>query len=152
MAQLIVGIVGIVMSVRAQKQQTAATKATAKYNAALAQQKADEERRMGALRAEAKRKQTRQLLASQRAAYAKARIRPAGTPLLVQTETAKNEALNALLLARGSEVSAQSFESQRSLFRTQATNVARAGRLRVGAELFQGVGSMMTAATPRTTS
>lgn len=133
---------GTVMSVQAQRQQTSAAKATAKYNAALAQQKADEERKVGALRTEARREKTRRLLASQRAGYAKAGVTPAGTPFTVITETAKNEALNALLIGREAEVAARGFESEKSLFGIQATNIGKAGRLAVGAELIGGVGQV----------
>lgn len=138
---------GTVMSVQAQRQQTKATKATAKYNAALAQQKADETRKIGALKTEARRKKARQLSASQRAGFGKAGVTLTGTPFTVMTETAKNEALNALLIGRESEISARGLESQSSLYGTQATNIGRAGRLAVGAELFGGVGSTIMAAS-----
>jgi len=140
------GVAGTVLSVQAQRQQTKSAKATAKYNAALAQQKADEERRVGKLKTEARRTETRRLLASQQAGYGKAGVTFQGTPLSVMTETAKNEALNALLIGRESEVTARGYESQGSLFQTQATNIGRAGRLAVGAELFGGIGSTITTA------
>lgn len=136
---------GTVMSVQAQQQQTATAKATAKYNAALAQQKADEARKVGALETEAKRKEARSLLASQRAGYAKAHVTPVGTPFTTMTETAKNEALNALLIGREAEVTARGLESQRGLFEMQATGIGRAGRLAVGAELIGGVGTTIMA-------
>ena len=146
-AALVAGGVGTAVSIQAQRQQTKASKATAKFNAALAQQKADEERRVGKLRTEAKRKQTRQRLSSQRAKFAKAGVTPQGTPLSVQTETAKNEALNALLIGRESDITAKGFEAQGSLFQTQASNIGKAGRLAVGAELFGGIGSTIQLAS-----
>lgn len=139
-AALVAGGVGTYLSIQAQRQQTAAEKANLKYNAALAQQKADEERKIGKLRTEARRKKTQQILASQRAAYGKAGVQPAGTPISVRIETAKNEALNALLIGREAEVAARGYESQRGLYEMQAKAVGRAGRLAVGAELFGGIG------------
>jgi len=138
---------GTVMSIQAQQQQTAASRAAAKYNAALAQQKADEARKVGALKTEAKRKETRRTLASQMAGYAKAGVTPVGTPLSVMTETAKNEALNALLIGREAEITAGERESQAGLFGMQATSIGRAGRLAVGAELIGGVGTTIMAAS-----
>jgi len=140
-------VAGTAMAVQAQRQQTKSSKAVAEYNAALAQQKADEERKVGKLSAEARRERTRKLLASQRAGYGKAGVVPAGTPLLVMTETAKNEALNVLLIGREAEVSARGYESQRGLFGMQAAGIAKAGRLRVGAELLGGVGTTIMAAS-----
>lgn len=137
---------GTVMSVQAQQQQTAAARATAKYNAALAQQKADEARKVGALKTEARRKEAREKLAGQRAGYGKAGVLPVGTPFTVMTETAKNEALNALRIGREVEVTARGLESQASLFGMQATGIRRAGRLAVGAELVGGVGTTIMAA------
>ncbi len=133
---------GTVLAVQARRQQTKSSKATAKFNAALAQQKADEQRRAGKLQTEAKRKRTQRLLSTQRTQFAKGGVTPVGTPLSVQSETAKNEALNALGLGREFEISARDLEAQGSLFSTQASNIGAAGRLAVGAELVGGVGSI----------
>lgn len=144
---IVSGAAGTTLAVQGQRQQVKASKATAKYNAALAQQKADEERRVGQLRTEAKRKETKRILSSQIAGFSKAGVTLQGTPTSVLTETAKNEALNALLIGRESEITARGLESQSSLFSTQASNIGTAGRLAVGAELFGGVGSTITTAT-----
>lgn len=147
MLAIVAGVGGTAMSIQAQRQQTKAGRATAKYNAALAQQKADEARKVGALKTEARRKKARQLSASQRAGYGKSGVTLIGTPFTVMTETAKNEALNALLIGRESEISARGLESQASLFGIQATNIGKAGRLAVGAELFGGISTTIMAAS-----
>jgi hypothetical protein len=140
-AALVTGVAGTVLSAQAQRQQTKAERARLKYNAALAQQKADEERRIGKLKTESERKKARRIQSSQRAGYAKGGVIPIGTPAKVMTETAKNQALNALLVGRESEITAQAYESQGSMFDIQSVNAKKAGRLAVGAELFGGIGS-----------
>jgi len=135
------------ISMQAQRQQNKAASATAKYNAALAQRKADEERKMGLIKAEARRKQTQRLMSSQRAGYAKAGVTTAGTPLTVGLETAKNEALNALMINREGENAARGYEAEASAFNAQASNIKSAGRLAVGAELFGGIGSIASMST-----
>lgn len=144
---IVLAVIGTTMSVQAQRQQAKSSRAVAKYNAALAQQKADEERRTAKLQTEARRKGSRRLLASQRAAFAKGGVTPAGTPFALMTETAKNEALSALFIGREGELSARELESRGELYSMQAKDIGKAGRLAVGGELLGGISTTISAYT-----
>ena len=131
-------IAGGISAAQSARQQGFTSQAIAEFNAQRAEQEATERERAGAVAASELRKRNRRLLSSQRAAFGKAGVRAAGSPLLVQLETAELGGADVATLQRNIRIGAGRFRSQAELLRIRGTSTRRAGRLRAGQALFRG--------------
>ena len=131
-------IAGGISAAQAARQQGLTSQAIAEFDAQRAEQEATERERAGAVAASELRKRNIKLLSSLRAAFGKAGVRAAGSPLLVQLETAELGAADVATLQRDIRIGAGRFRSQAELLRVRGTSARRTGRLRAGQALFRG--------------
>lgn len=91
------------------------------------------------LKAAENRRQGDALAARQRAAYAKSNVvSNVGTPLLVQTDTAKKVAEEAMLLSRDGEMAAHQGQTAAEWQRWMGQTATRSARWRAGSTLLSG--------------
>ncbi len=110
-----------------------------KYNAAVAQRDAEAKEQAKVVEQNKKRKETRKLLARQRAEIAAGGVvGTEGTPVTVQEVTAEDETFDLLMIGSGFDVAAARDRSRAAGLRNQAKEARAAGRRAVGTALFSG--------------
>ncbi len=110
-----------------------------KYNAAVAQRDAEAKEQAKVVEQNKKRKETRQLLAKQRAAIAAGGVvGTEGTPVTVQEVTAEDETFDLLMIGHEFDVAASRDRSRATGLRQQAREARAEGRRGVGTALFSG--------------
>lgn len=120
-------------SVVAGQQRAAANR----FNAKVAEQRAERERQLGALRARQFREDQKRLLARQRARFASGGVLSSvGTPLLVQEETAAKGKFQENLIRSGAEVQASGLDAQAQASRNKTGQALIGTGLEVGATLL----------------
>jgi len=134
-AAIVIGsaAVGIVQA----QQQASSQKALAEFNAEQDDERALRREAAGRIALDERKRQARRLISSQRAAFGKAGVRGEGTPLLTQIDTAENLAQDALTEQFNIRTGVQQARSRAEISRIQGRSAVRAGRLRVGQQLFQ---------------
>lgn len=136
-----IAIAGTVVSAYASQQKGEAESTTAKYNARLAEQEAQQRRQAAAIEAEQARERHDRTLAAARARYGASGVTMEGTPLLVMMRSEEEAILDvARIRARGA-AEAQTLESQAALYKFAGKKAKQAGMLGAGASLLSGVGS-----------
>lgn len=142
LAAAVAMVAGTVMSAQAQKQQAKDQAKWMKYNAAVSESQAKQERISAAYEAGQKRKEGRRLRARQLALYGKAGVSPqVGSPLQKMQETAIEVERDARLIEIGGRQRGTYLESQAGLQRAQASATKRAGRTAFATTLIGGLGS-----------
>lgn len=124
------------------RQQYKAEAAMHKYNAAVAQQEAAMKRRASQEEQQIQRERMRRVLKTQRALYAKGKIRMVGSPIEVQLQAVEDMAADIATGAYGREIEARRWESVATMERFKKKAVRRAGRLAVAGALFGGAGQI----------
>ena len=113
----------------------------AKFQAALARQRAEREREIGELNADERRREGSRLAAQQRARLAAAGVEPdTGTALLLDTNLNAETEFQALLAENAGATQAAQSESQARGFGLQASAARNAGFFRAGSTLLSAAG------------
>jgi len=110
----------------------------AKFNARVAVQAAENERRRAAYEERRHRERTRKLLAAQEVQYALAGVDTEGSPLMVRAESAAQAEMDAIMIRAGGDWEAARYRSEAMLSGMQARAARRAGALRAGTTLLSG--------------
>ena len=127
-----VSVAGGMMQGRAASQQ-------AKYQAQIANQQAERARQMGELQARNQRKKNKALEASQRAIItARGGDLSTGSALLVGTELAAENELNARLLENNAAAQQTALQNEAELQRARARNATSSSFFRSGTSLLKG--------------
>ncbi len=127
--------VSVLGTIRGSQQQAGA----ARFQQALALQRADRERELASRAAEDQRRAGSRLAATQRARLAAAGVVPGtGTALLLETDLAAETEFQALLAKAGGDTQAQSSESEAKVFGRNARTAIASGRFRAGTTLLSG--------------
>jgi hypothetical protein len=127
-----VGVGSAMMQGKAASQQ-------AKYQAQIANQQAERARQMGELQARNQRKKSKALEASQRALIASRGGDPStGSALLVGTELAAENELNARLLENNAAAQQTALQNEAELQRARARNATSSSFFRAGTSLLKG--------------
>lgn len=113
-------------------------KAMADYNADVAKAEAAQLDKAGSVAAKEIRDNKRRILSSQNVAYAKSGVQSAGTPLLVEINTAADEEYNAMMTSYNYGVKSSQALSSSRLSRMTGRSASRAGVLGAGSSLFSG--------------
>lgn len=110
-----------------------------KFNAAVAERDAEAKEQAKVIEQNRKRKDTRKLLARQRAAIgAGGVVGTEGTPVVLQTVTAEDETFDLLMIGHEFDVAASRDLSRATGFRQSAKEARAEGRRGVGTALFSG--------------
>ena len=116
-----------------------AASAQAKYQAQIANQQAERARQMGELQARNQRKKNKALEASQRAIIAsRGGDLSTGSALLVGTELAAENELNARLIENNAAAQQTALQNEAELQRARARNARTSGFFRAGTSLLKG--------------
>ena len=127
-----VGVGSAMMQGKAASQQ-------AKYQAQIANQQAERARQMGELQARNQRKKSKALEASQRALIAsRGGDASTGSALLVGTELAAENELNARLLENNAAAQQTALQNEAELQRARARNATSSSFFRAGTSLLKG--------------
>ncbi len=119
----------------------ASASSQAKFQQALAHQRAGREREIAELDATAKRKEGAALAGKQRALLAGSGVETGtGTALLLETDLAAETEYQALLIKAGGLTQAAQSESEAALFGQKARSSLTAGRFRAGSTLLSAGG------------
>jgi hypothetical protein len=141
--------VGTVSAAQAQAASARSSAAASDYNAQVAAQNADIARRNAGAREDAQRRESRSLLAKQRAAAAQSGFDPAsGTLGLVQEQSADNAEVDALMVRYSGELEARGYGAQGALdrftagaLRANASATSRGGYIGAAAGLLSAAAS-----------
>tara|TARA_Y100000389_G_C17263944_1_gene414450 strand:+ start:280 stop:771 length:492 start_codon:yes stop_codon:yes gene_type:complete len=120
-------IVGTAVSAYGQYQSGKAQKAAYDYNAQIEERNAQIARDQAAYDAKQQEKKTRQIIASQRVAYAAGGFTTAGTPLDTLRQSATEGEMDRMAILYGGDVEAQNRKSQAELQRMQGRAAKTAG-------------------------
>lgn len=134
----IIAIVSAIGSTYAAVEQGRAASKAARYNAALAEQEAEQERQRGRFEERRSRVRGKALLSAIQSGYGTAGVASEGTPLLVQAEQAGEIELEALLLRHGGETAALRSTSEARLQRFRGSQLRRESTIRAGTTLLTG--------------
>ncbi len=110
----------------------------AQFNAAVQDQRAEQEKFAVRSEADIRHERGRKLLATQRAKFAGAGVTGAGSPLLVIDETARNIALDVQTTLFSGRQRSNLLRSQASILRTSGKSAFRAGLFGAGTSLLTG--------------
>ncbi len=153
---------GLAMSFMAQRQQAAAAKQTANYNAQLQRQQAAQENEISAENIRRKTRDNNRMLAEVRASTAGRGLAMTGTPLAVLGETAmmlEREIMDASYqastryqsLAQGAKMTLWEGSQQASALKTQAIGGLLKGAATVGYDYGQAKGMFPSTVAPKAT-
>lgn len=115
-----------------------AAAATAKYNEAVEQQRAQQARDVAGVQAGQIQRQTQSQIGQQEAAYAAGGVELQGSPLLVMSDTASQGALKAALTTWQGQTEAAADLNQAALDSAQGQAAQQAGYIRAGGSLLTG--------------
>lgn len=149
-AGTVLGAAGEMQAAKAQSQALQYQAAIARNNQIIAQRRAEDARQRGELESNLQRQRSRLLTSQQRAALAGAGVTVDQDSALQLTEdTAALGELDALTIRSNAEREALGFESEASNFGAEASlqtsaasNALSSGRLKAGATLLSGFGSV----------
>ncbi len=128
-----------VVSAYSERQAEKAEESRLKYNAAVAERDAEAKEQAKVIEQNQKRKDTRKLLARQRAAIAAGGVvGTEGTPVTLQEVTAEDETFDLLMIGHKFDVAAARDRSRATGLRQQAKEARAEGRRGVGTALFSG--------------
>lgn len=136
---VVMTVAGMTVQAMGARESAKAERAMYKYNAAVAQQEAAQKRRATQEEQQIRRERMRRTLKTQRALYAKGKIRMIGSPIEVQLQAVEDMASDIGALAYGGEIEARRFESRAAIESHRAKTARRAGRMGVAGALFGGV-------------
>lgn len=131
-------VVGTGVSAYNQRQAGKAQDRMAQYNAQNREIEAQTAERDGRILANAQRAQNARLLARQRVLYAKSGVTMAGTPLLVQAETAMELEREALEVERNANIEASRQRRAAVLDRMEGKSARRAGNIGAVGTILSG--------------
>lgn len=134
-----VTIAGTAIQVMGARESAKAERAMYKYNAAVATQEAAQKRRATQEEQQIRRERMRRVLKTQRALYAKGKIRMTGSPIETQLQAVEDMASDIATYAYEGETQARRFESRAGMERFRAKTARQAGRMGVAGALFGGV-------------
>lgn len=127
-------------------QQGDASRKTASYQAALAENNAIAARQQAEIEERQLRDKSRQLMSAQRARAAKGGVLPEeGSPLLFSIGTGEDAEIDALNIRRHGEMQASQARSQAALTRYQGRLAQRQSYFQAGSTLLTGVSSVASA-------
>ena len=114
-----------------------------RYNAKVAEQRAQRERELGVLQAQRFAEEQSRLLARQRAGFGFAGVLPSvGSPLLVQETTAVQGKFQENLIRAGANTTAAGYEAQAKQSRSQAGQELIGAGLRAGSTILGGASKL----------
>ena len=135
----IVSVVVAAVSAYLQYEQAQAQAAAMRYNAKVAENQAIGAQQQAQYVADRQREQTRRLLSRQRALYGTAGVElAAGSPLMVQADSARQGELDAQASLASGAGRALGFQSQAKIDRFMAGRTETMGSIKAGATLLSG--------------
>jgi hypothetical protein len=140
-AVAVIAVVAAAASAYAVYEQGETQKATAKYNAKIAEQQAVSAQQVAKAQADQQRQQSRRLMAANRAATGASGISDVGSPLLLEADNVTQAELNARMTEYGGLLRQQGYQSEIPLLKFQARRAGEAGTIGAGATLLSGVAS-----------
>lgn len=141
-AGIVVAAIGVAVSAAAAVNAAQQQEAAAKFNKKIAENAATAASQAAQANAASRREQIRRVLAQQRADIGGSGVQDtAGSPLLVQIDSAKQGELDALKIEHGGTQQALAFETQGAYARYAGNQAATASYVQAGTSLLQGVGS-----------
>ena len=143
---MLMTLVSTGVSVYGQMQEAKVSKATAEFNAKVAENEALTAQMEGMEQARRTRRDAKSRQARLRSITAKAGVDTGqGSPLLAAAEQAGREELAALDMERGTMIESRRFKSQASIERFEGKSRARAAKIGAGVSLLRGATSMVQA-------
>jgi hypothetical protein len=140
---LILGAYGAAQSADAARQQGHYQSAVARNNATIASLNAAHAREVGQQQENAKREQTAQMIGRERAVAGASNVDSnTGSPLKIQSDTAKLGELDALTIRNNAARQAWNYESQQGQFGAEAGMFERAGNLEAMSSMIGGASSV----------
>lgn len=130
-------------------QQGSAAKAAGDYNASMLEQSAAVERQQTAAREDAKRRETRMVLGSQRAAFAQSGGGLGGSAADVMQQSAINAELDALTLRYEGDLRARGMQADATSERFAGKQAQRQGYFSAAGSILSGAGEYMGAQEDR---
>jgi hypothetical protein len=140
----VVETVSVVQQGRAAREQGAAQAAIAERNAQLAERQAEAERQAATEAAKAHAEEGEELLARQRALFAKGGVMMRGTPLSVVVDTAEKIEQERLTILREGRISAAQARGQADIERLRGKAAKARGRAAGRAATLQAGGTILT--------
>jgi hypothetical protein len=138
---VVVGVAGAGLAAYGQYEAGQAQKATANYNAKLAENEAKATEQKAHVESQQMQRQKERLTASQRAGFAKGGATiTSGTPLLLMAEQAGDAELDILNLQRNRAMEVTALKSEATLQKFQGKQAARAANIQAGATVIGGAG------------
>ena len=136
-----VAVVGGAFSAYGTYEQGQASKATANYNAKLAENEAKAKEQQAHVESQQMQKQKERLIAAQRAGFAKGgAVITEGTPLLLMAEQAGEAELDILNQQRNRAMEATSLKSEATLQKYQGKQTARAANIQAAGTVLSTAG------------
>ena len=125
-----------------QKEQAKAESSMYKHNALVEERNADYARAADRENQLARRKQMRQVLSAQRAAYGKSGVQMVGSPIEMQLQTLSDFEVDIAKESWDSEIGARRMESSAAIETMKAKQSRKAGKFAAGNALFGGAAQM----------
>ena len=144
-AMMAMSAIGTAVSTIGSMQQAQSAKRAAAYEAAIAEQQADRERKIGELNAKRYKRDAMLKLGKQRALMAASgvEVNSGGTAGLLQVDAAEEAELQRLLIKNNAEVEATRLEQKANLFRMKGEAQAKSSMFGAGTRLLSGAGSIV---------
>ena len=117
--------------------------ATARMNARMEAQRAQEEQRAAALDEYRHRRETRRILSTQKSLFLKGGVTMEGTPLDVIAETAGQAELDALMIRQYGVARSREAMGRAAIYRAGGRAAREAGYVRAGTTLLTGGGRIL---------
>ena len=134
-------VIGGAVTAYSQHEAGQAAKATANYNAKLAENEALAKEQQAHIESQQMQKQKERLIASQRAGFAKGgAVVTEGTPLLLMAEQAGTAELDILNQQRNRAMESTSLKSEASMQRYQGKQTARAANIQAAGTVLSTAG------------
>ena len=134
-------VVGGALTAYSQHEAGQAAKATANYNAKLAENEAKAKEQQAHVESQQMQKQKERLIAAQRAGFAKGgAVITEGTPLLLMAEQAGEAELDILNQQRNRAMEATSLKSEATLQKYQGKQAARAANIQAAGTVLSTAG------------
>jgi hypothetical protein len=139
-------VAGVALTAYGQYEAGQSAKATANYNAKLAENEAIAKEQQARVESQQMQKNKERLLASQRAGFAKGgAVITEGTPLLLMAEQAGTAELDILNQQRNRAMEATSLRSEATISKFSGKQAARAGNIGAAGTVIGGAGSIALA-------
>lgn len=136
--------VSMVQQGRAAREAGKTQEAIAARNAALAERQAEAEQQAAAAEAKRQRKEGEELLARQRALFAKGGVEMRGTPLSVVVDTAEELEADRLTILREGAISAAQRRGQADILRMQGKAAKQRGRAAYRGSVLSAGGTILS--------